>query len=123
MGYDLHITRAEDWFDSETAPIAADEWLAAVAADPELTIDRRNGPYFAVWSHATENRTESWLDWSEGQIFTKNPRRTELTKMLILAERFGAFVQGDDGERYASVDDLPEEDVFARTLRPWWKFW
>ncbi len=123
MGYDLHITRADDWTRSEVVPITVDEWLDAVATDPDLRIDPRNGPYFAVWGNATENRAESWLDWSDGEVFTKNPRRIELAKMLDLAARFGASVQGDDGERYACVDDLPEDDAFARTLRPWWKFW
>ncbi len=28
MGYDVHITRAKDWVDSENAPIALDEGLA-----------------------------------------------------------------------------------------------
>ena len=46
MGYDLHITRAESWAQNEAAEITADEWLAVVRADPDLTPAPENGPYF-----------------------------------------------------------------------------
>jgi hypothetical protein len=39
MGYDVHITRAAEWSDSEGTPIALDEWLAYVACDPEMRLD------------------------------------------------------------------------------------
>jgi hypothetical protein len=39
MGYDVHITRAEDWTESESAPIGLDEWLRYVAGDHEMRLD------------------------------------------------------------------------------------
>ena len=33
MGYDVHITRAREWHESDTTPITLDEWLAYVARD------------------------------------------------------------------------------------------
>ena len=39
MGWEIHITRAENWYDSDQHPITAEEWLALVQADPELTIE------------------------------------------------------------------------------------
>lgn len=33
MGYDVHLTRAARWLESETAPIALDEWLEYVEAN------------------------------------------------------------------------------------------
>ena len=38
MGYDVHITRADHWTESERRPIAAEEWLALVERDSELAI-------------------------------------------------------------------------------------
>jgi hypothetical protein len=123
MGYDLHITRAADWTESEDAPITAEEWLVVVAADPEMTIFSANGPYFAVWN-GTGQLAESWLDWSEGQVFTKNPTRRELAKMLQIAGRLGAKVIGDEGEVYARIEDLPNGGgAKAPAARRWWKFW
>ena len=37
MGYELHITRAEEWLDSESTPISQDEWLR-VATDAGLAV-------------------------------------------------------------------------------------
>ncbi len=106
MGYDLHITRAEFWAENDDAYIDAAEWLHLVESDDELTFDPRNGRHFAVWSGP--GRCESpWLDWSDGNIHTAYPDPPMLGKMLQIAGRLGARVQGDDGEYYASIDDHP----------------
>jgi hypothetical protein len=124
MGYDLHITRAEDWADNEESPISAEEWLAAAAADPELRLGSPNGPYFADWVDLRTGAERGWLDWSDGDIFTKHPDRALLGKMLELAARLGARVQGDDGELYSRVEDLPgNEKSQASRRRPWWRLW
>lgn len=39
MGYDLHIHRADTSGESEEHPIPSAEWVAVVAADPELRAD------------------------------------------------------------------------------------
>ena len=36
MGYTLHVTRAEDWTESEARPLTAAEWRAYVAREPSL---------------------------------------------------------------------------------------
>lgn len=98
MGYDLHITRRADW--SGTGDdITAEEWLAYVRRDPELALSGTNGPHFAIWKRAGVNE-ESWFDWSDGQIFAKNPPPALVDKMIAIARAFGAAVQGDDGEIY-----------------------
>ncbi len=107
MGYEVHITRADDWSDNDATPIEAEEWLGVVEADPELTIQAENGPYFAAWSGACSYPGGGWFDWSAGNISTKNPDRAILGKMLRLASLLGASVQGDDGEVYRSADDWP----------------
>jgi hypothetical protein len=107
MGWEIHITRAEHWADSDRHPINAEEWLAIVEADPELTIDPRdNGPYFALWRAHWVEGDHPWFDWFKGSIDTKCPDRKTLGKALEIAKRFGARVQGDDGEVYERPEDL-----------------
>jgi len=36
MGYELHITRADEWHNSKLNPISLDEWVAYVSSDPEM---------------------------------------------------------------------------------------
>jgi hypothetical protein len=124
MGWEVHMTRAEHWSESDQRPITADEWLATVAADPELRIDEANGPYFAVWSGPCSHPDGGWFDWTDGCVTTKNPDRAILGKLLLLAAKLGAVVQGDDGEQYSRPEDLPPDEADA-TPRPrsWWRFW
>jgi hypothetical protein len=108
MGYDLHITRAELWADNEQAPITADEWLAVVEEDPELVIDPRgNGPYFALWLAHWVHGDHPWFDWFKGDVYTKYPDRKTVGKMLEIAKRLGAKVQGDEGEVYSRPEEYP----------------
>ncbi len=98
MGYDFHITRREQWID-EGDEITAAEWLAYVERDPELQLSPDQGPYFAMWRGQCEYE-EPWFDWDSGQIYTKNPDKAIIDKMVAMAREFGAKVQGDDGEIY-----------------------
>ena len=76
MGYDLHITRRENWFD-EGDDIALDEWLVVAQADPDLTVaedgsaDMR-GPKEQLWP----------LWWYDGVVQTKNPEVGLIAKMV-----------------------------------------
>lgn len=96
MGYDLHITRRKCWA-GKGGDITAEEWLVCVQRDSELRLRPENGKCFAEWSGA---KGDGWLDWSHGQIFTKNPDEALIAKMVTIAGQFGATVQGDDGEIY-----------------------
>jgi hypothetical protein len=136
MGYDIHITRASEWSDSEAQPISIEEWLAYVSSDPEMRLDgyahveidgrtlRHESQGIAVWTaysgHGVGGNM-AWFDYSDGQVWVKNPDREILGKMLRIAERLGANVQGDDGEAYLRAEDFPDER--PRPQRPWWRFW
>lgn len=115
MGYELHITRAEFWAENEGQGIGREEWLRLVEQDPELAIDEQNGPLFANWGPVSEDYSR-WFDWSEGNVYTKNPDRKSLVKMLQIAALLGATVQGDDGETYTSPDDFPGSVDTGRTI-------
>src|ERR1041384_11323 len=98
MGYDLHITRRKRW-SGTGEDITAEEWLAYIFRNPELRLEPKNGPYFAILSAPSGQKT-SWLDWSHGQIYSKYPGPALIDKMVAIAREFGATVQGDDGEIY-----------------------
>jgi ribonuclease HI len=122
MGYDFHITRREDWYDKGD-DISTDEWLSYVESDPELSIDETNGEYFANW------KDDDWLDWRRGEIYTKNPRKKLVEKMIQIANRLSAKVQGDEGEVYtdtSQVSDDEEVELLLQRLssarkQSWWR--
>ncbi|MEU1622670.1 hypothetical protein ABZ479_35910 [Streptomyces sp. NPDC005722] len=107
MGYDLHITRRDDWWDDEGPEIGRQEWEAAVAADPDLVMqpvpDGWAADAFSSASMTTrperEDATEM-LHWDEGLASAKHPSDVLIAKMCDLAGHLGAKVQGDDGEHY-----------------------
>ena len=80
MGYDVHITRRENWWDEEGQDINTAEWEAVVTADPDL------------------GTAPLW--WTTGRIVSKNPSDAVIAKMRVVAKALHARVQGDDGEYY-----------------------
>src|SRR4051794_30235597 len=101
MGYELHITRAACWTESESAPIALAEWLALVARDPEMRLDnfaeaeveggvlRVEGEGLAVWraySRHGAGGNMAWFDFRRGCVTVKNPDREIIGKMKQIAE-------------------------------------
>jgi len=116
MGYDLHITRADDWTDSESEPITLDEWKAYVASDPEFRLEnfaeattpqgetvRYDSEGLAVWTaysgHGVDGNM-AWFDYRRGRIVVKNPDDEIQEKMKRIADHFDAYVVGDEGEEY-----------------------
>ncbi|WP_131735729.1 hypothetical protein [Actinomadura roseirufa] len=117
MGYDLHITRKDDWSEESGPEISADEWADAVAADPDLVMcqtaqavaDGQELMYEHRWlaqmvTHPRRSEKGAWLDWSNGRIDVKDPDDLLVKKMRQIAWRLDALVQGDDGEYY---DEFP----------------
>lgn len=126
MGYDLHITRAKFHFENDGARITADEWLRYVEEDPELTLAGYNGDYFALWSGKSKY-PDPWLDWFDGNIYTKNPDDPLIDKMVEIARKLNGTVQGDDGEIYTGGGSKhflpppqPDPDPPSQTS---WKSW
>jgi hypothetical protein len=130
MPYHLHVTRASDWMQSNELPITAAEWLKLVRTDSDLVQDPRRGPYVALWS--SPDGRDQWLEWSEGRINTRYPDGALLKKLVTIAERLGAKVQGDGGEVYSGeepVDEWAEDNILPFTPRtvmitqrlPWWR--
>jgi len=110
MGYDLHITRRKDWSDDEP-DISLAEWEAYVAGDPELQLTgiaetptpdgllQYKNPGLAVWTAHPSGQV--WFDLRDGGIAVKTPDEVTIEKMVSIARRLNARVQGDDGETYS----------------------
>jgi hypothetical protein len=80
-------------------------------SDPELKQDDQNGPHDFVWVSnvwiTNEWQVSRPLWWRLGRIYTKHPDRAMIGKMLEIAARLAAKVQGDDDEVYPSLDHWP----------------
>ncbi len=107
MGYDLHITRAEHWSNADNQ-ISAREWLELVKEDPELIPSPEHGEYFVIW-RGTSYYPETWFNWQDGNVYTKNPDKATLLKLYQMAQKLNAQLQGDDGETWGT----PEIEAFV----------
>ncbi len=113
MGYDVHITRASHWTDSEASPISLAEWDAYIQHDPEMRRDDIATAYvgediltcesdgLAVWLTYSKNDPKvnlAWFDFRHDRIVVKNPDEEILGKMKRIAAALDARVIGDEGE-------------------------
>ena len=108
MGYDLHITRAEDWLDSANAPITDAEWMAYAASDAELRVEGSyrtsspggtiEHPIFGWTCDKTGRKGALWHE--DSHVAAKNPDPEFIKKMYRIATGLNARLQGDDGEIY-----------------------
>jgi hypothetical protein len=142
MGYEVHITRAEEWSESEANPITFEEWRAYIKSDPEMRLDgfaeartqdggviRIESEGLSVWTAWPGDQSEgnlAWMDHRNGRIAVKSPDAAILKKMCSIAEKLGARVQGDEGEIYpdSEADSLREDSIEESpppSKVPWWK--
>jgi hypothetical protein len=142
VGYDLHITRKQNWFDASPV-IDLSEWLEYVAGDPELQHDafaeavsadssvlRVASPGICVWKI---DSAAVWFMWSTGDIVVKDASLEVRQKMWRIARSLQAKVQGDEGEYYGedgqvvemTTDGTPSsvDPQASDSRQPWWKFW
>ncbi|MCA6362643.1 MAG: hypothetical protein IM638_06365 [Bacteroidetes bacterium] len=146
MGYCLFITRKENWFDPETVnSITAKEWINVFLNDKELKPDLSgkesakdrpplpDGKEFVFWKNpeADDSGDEAGMYYGDGNIECKNPHDAMIIKLVRIAEKLGAKVQGEECEIYAldgegrliSYPALQNERDAHKNSKPWWKFW
>ena len=148
MGYDIHITRQENWFDEDdNRNISIDEWKALVTSDPEMRLDnfaevttppgdtlRVENDGLSVWTKYSGDGLKgnhAWFDYRKGTIVVKNPDDEILNKMLDIANKLKAKVQGDESEIYERSSNNKitsrhtdgDKDNKSKIEKPWWKFW
>ena len=105
MGYDLRITR--NVHAAEEGPeISRDEWLAVIAGDEELSLEKEDTGGDFVGANWKGEGGVLW--WNGGDIVSKYPEAPLIVKMVQIARRLNAQVQGDDGEIYGE-DGTPVE--------------
>ena len=130
MGYDVHITRKENWFD-KGQDITLPEWKAYLNKDSEMRLEnmaeaktdegavlRLESEGLAVWTRYSgheKNENMAWFDYREGNITVKNPDDEILYKMISISRSLNAKVQGDEGETYPLKEDSPPVDSSQNT--------
>jgi len=127
MGYNLHITRKQNWYD-EGNDISIEEWGNYVRGDQEMRMDnfaeakttdgnviRTEEKGLAVWIAYNE---QAWLSYSRGNIEAKNPDKEIIKKLISIAKVLKARVVGDEGEEYAETLHVP-----SIKRKPWWSIW
>lgn len=136
MGYEVHITRAEEWVESENFPISLADWKAYVNADPEMRLDgyaeattpqgetiRIESAGIVVWisysGHGVGGNM-AWFSWFGGRVSVKGPDKEILQKMHAIAKALNARVLGDEGERYDADGESDWQPAAPRDI-PWWK--
>ena len=142
LGYNLYITRKDEWFDEHGPEIEMEEWVALVGADPgmemrsEAVADLPDGsqlvaqdPTMAVWL-APNGDGRMWFHMFQVNIVGKNPSPEAIKKMHALSVTLSAVLIGDDGEHYdadgtTGYPDFPDADGHdsGELRKPWWKFW
>lgn len=101
MGYDLHITRAEEWSASTEAPIHLAEWESTASQAPGLrragsvNIRGADTPVYAMHGGGPS------LVFEAGRIVAYGVRSAgDAQQLVLLADGLNARVVGDDGEEY-----------------------
>ena len=112
VSYDLHITKADRWLESQEHPIAQSDWLDLVAADPSLQTreedylvhDSEGGIVWCidpvVWIGGPDDSNAPRLWYRDGEIMVPDPDEEAIPKLKEIAAKLGARVLGDDGEEY-----------------------
>lgn len=135
MSYQLHITRkARSWADAgDPAVISLPEWEAYVRQDPEMRLaDYRDqddtqqhgasiteGAFSAgrsIWlayARPAQPGRYTWFYYAQGSLTVQDPDEVVLGKMLAIAHKLQARVQGDKDEY---LDQPAALQAFARAL-------
>ncbi|MEC2075841.1 hypothetical protein [Metabacillus fastidiosus] len=107
MSYNIHITRADDWVESEENPIKLEELIDYFSGKSDFEYSETfstPGPIsmsieadFFIWKH--KDIKVPFL-YKKGQIVVSRANDEVIEKMKEIATELDARVQGDDGELY-----------------------
>lgn len=104
VGYDLHITRAEDWAEAADTPIAFAEWTTYAQSDARLsasgTIALRNHDPHEQPVYVLSHADGPSIHWYQGDLVVTGASDADVEQLRPIADALDARVQGDDGEFY-----------------------
>ena len=123
MGYNIHITRKENWFDEDVSNnISLTEWTNYLTTDKEMRLENfaevtaTNGEFvrmesegMSVWTKYSKHGIDAnhaWFWPHSGNIVVKNPDIEIRNKMIDIARQLNAKVQGDEGEIYDTKESI-----------------
>lgn len=148
MGYEVHITKKDMYFDEDGEVITLESWKEYVKQDQEMRLDgfaetntpdgtlRIEDESLAVWTEWSKHQIDggmAWIHHFNGCITTKNPDNEMLKKLYQIAQYFEAKVQGDEGEIYDENGNsnwqklksinASASDSETTITKKWWQFW
>lgn len=98
-----------------------DSQASATTDSGDKVMYENNG--LAVWTSYSKNGVDdnyAWFDFRSGNVTVKNPDEEIKNKMIDIAIRLNAKVQGD-GETYDSKTLATDKQ--SRKEKPWWRVW
>lgn len=102
MGYDLHITRKQDWSQEEGPTISREEVVAYFDSIDDFQVASEysnDGEMMFAWMGSPERGWVMHID-DEGELLSKNPSEDLVRRLWLIAQDLGAQLHGDDGELY-----------------------
>lgn len=141
--YELHITRRRNWFDDDNDnSISLHEWKNFIKENKDLCLNNtfeaklQNGQSFqfeseelAVWtgySRSNPHGNQAWFNYWSGNISVKNPDDEIIYKMVTIAGKLNAKVQGTNGEVYSEKNFSRAQRKYYEANIPykrWWRLW
>jgi hypothetical protein len=103
MGYELHMTRASDWLDSEERPISLRDWLEfahnSAALRQEGHLDLHSVGRQPVFTWGSLDSVAVGLHWCEGRVILSGAHApgVDLVGLADLAAELSAKLIGDEG--------------------------
>jgi hypothetical protein len=106
VGYELHITRANHWLESEGQPIGREEWSTYVHEHAALVeagwvewADIGREPVYELTGRDEESPS---LSWQNGRVTITGPEIDYLPDLIAIAADLRAHIVGDDDQRYTA---------------------
>lgn len=103
-GYDVHITKKEFFFNGGEC-ISLAEWQSYVKTDPSVKVDPYNDETDFLVS-IDKQVFPLWYSNDSCNLSTKNPSPEAISKMIEIAKKLKATVQGDDSEIYITPSNV-----------------
>lgn len=122
MGYDLFITRRSWPYDDDGPEISAEEWRHFVSGESAWLITEDPqcpDSLMTQWDQLHDCGEQSWIEWDEGQAYSKNPDSALRIEMYRISQLLGARVIGEEGEQYGPDGELVDTGSPTLPNRSW----